>query len=970
MINLNKTYTIVHRNLIKITFLFICLGLFMAVISTVSAQGFGKNKITAQRFDWHIHRTEHFDIHYYPSEAKLVPVMAAFAEDAYEKHSEDLEHELEDRTPLILYKSHKDFQETNIILQELHEGVGGFAELFKHRMVIPFTGSVEAFREVIYHELIHIFQYDILYQKPHARIYSGEFLYSPPMWFMEGMADYFAEDNDAIGEMVLRDASINNAIPPLTELQNFNRLTSPYVGYKMGQLAVEYLVQTYGREKIAEILQGLRQSRTKNIDLVFKNVLGISLEDFDKEWQQMMRKRYWPLIQDLELPNLAAKKLTKKAKYSHNIKPVWSPSGDLIAYITGNDGFMEIVLMSAKTGDKIDRITKSLFRNKYEEIRTDSTGFDRSLTWAPDGDHIAFIGKHHAKNYFFEVNILTQELTRYIKLDFDAATSPDYDRNGKRIVFSALKEGQTDLYAIDLDVEKIYRITRDSFNDSHPSWHPTENKLIYVSERERLNKLVVIDFEQRTQQILTYNTSNAISPIWMPDGETILFCADRTGVYDAYKLHLPSLVSERLTNIITGCLNPSFSPDEKKFLFSAYQNGKNDVCVMDTDQLLNEKIEELPIETQTIPALLDSEPSEKEFRIAKRKYSTKSTFRFDAIFPNFSFGADGLLRSQIQMSASDMLGNHRIEMNVINQSGGYLLPDFIAQYGFLTNRVDIGAVVYNYHQYHVLGSIQNQPGVLQRVTGLGGYLSYPFNRYRRLDLQLSMYTTPFSYNYQTSEPFNYYDRGLLSTGSIALVGDNTMWREWAPYRGTRYRLEIERSFPSVGSELALTNTIFDFRKYIGLGRRSNIATRLLLGASFGADKSLFYLGGIDTLRGYNYEDLVGSRLGLFNIELRIPFIDALYFAWPIRWSIGGIRGIVFADFGTTWADWKYGPDNPMKLLERDGYRIRLIDLKGSVGVGLRLRLGVFSLDFAAARHTDLTSIEPGFKYHFGLGQAF
>ena len=227
------------------------------------AQAFGKNKITAQRFNWHIHRTEHFDIHYYPSEAKLVPIMAAIAEEAYEQHSEDFEHELRDRTPLILYKSHKDFQETNIILQELHEGIGGFAELFKHRIVIPFTGSLEAFREVIFHELIHIFQYDIIYQKPHARIYSGEFLYSPPIWFIEGMADYFAEDNDAIGEMVIRDASMTNNIVPLPQLQNFNQLSSPFVGYKLGQLAVAYLTETYGREKIPEILQGLRQSRTK-----------------------------------------------------------------------------------------------------------------------------------------------------------------------------------------------------------------------------------------------------------------------------------------------------------------------------------------------------------------------------------------------------------------------------------------------------------------------------------------------------------------------------------------------------------------------------------------------------------------------------------------------------------------------------------------------------------------------------------
>ncbi|MDE0085691.1 MAG: BamA/TamA family outer membrane protein [Candidatus Poribacteria bacterium] len=954
----------------KVPVFFLCLGLTMLISSSVLAQGFGKNKITAKRFDWHIHRTEHFDIHYYPSEAKLVPIMAAIAEDAYEKHSEDFEHELEGRTPLILYKSHKDFQETNVILQELHEGIGGFAELFKHRIVIPFTGSLEAFREVIFHELIHIFQYDIIYQKPHASIYSGEFLYSPPIWFMEGMADYFAEDNDAIGEMVLRDASMNNNIVPLTELQNFNRLSSPYVGYKMGQLAVGYLVQTYGREKIAEIMQGLRQSKRKNLDLVFKNVLGVSLKEFNTGYQQMVRKRYWPLIEDRELPDIVAKKLTEESKFSHNIKPVWSPSGDIIAYITGNEGFLEIVLMSAKTGQKLDRITKRYFREKYEEIRTDSSGFDQSLAWAPDGDHIVFIGKHHDNNYLLEVNILTHKLTHYVKLDFDNATSPNYDSAGKRIVFSALKEGQTDLYIIELETETISQLTRDPFNDTHPSWHPTKNTIVYASEREGKNRLVLVDIDQQTKQILTEQSSNAISPVWMPDGESVLFCADRTGVFDAYKLHLAHMQVTRLTNFMTGCFNPSFSPDEKRFLFSAYQNGKYDVCVMESANILDQKIETPPLETQPIPFTLDSDTSEPNYRIAKRKYSTRSSFRFDAIFPQFTYGADGLFRSQVQMSASDMLGNHRVEVSVINQSGGYLLPDFIAQYGFLTHRADVGAVIYNYHQYHLLGSIRNQRGILQRVTGLGGYLSYPFDRYNRLDLQYSMYTTPFSYNFQTSEPFNYYERGLLSLGSIAFVSDNTMWREWAPYRGTRYRFEVERSFPAIGSQLALTNAVFDFRNYFGLGRRSTIATRLLLGGSFGNDKSLFYLGGIDTLRGYNYEDFVGSRIGLFSVELRIPFIDALYFGWPIRWAIGGIGGVLFADFGGTWADWQYDSDNPFQALRRDGSRIRLEDIKGSVGVGLRLKLGLFSIDFAAARHTDLASIKPGFKYQFGLGQAF
>ena len=1006
----NQQLAIGNRQLAVGYLLFAICYLLFAIPCVTWAQGFGKNKITGQRFEWHIHRTEHFDIHYYPSEAKLVPIMAAIAEEAYEQHSADFEHELRDRTPLILYKSHKDFQETNIILQELHEGIGGFAEIFKHRIVIPFTGSLEAFREVIFHELIHIFQYDIIYQKPHARIYSGEFLYSAPIWFIEGMADYFAEDNDAIGEMVIRDASMNNNIVPLPQLQNFNRLSSPFVGYKLGQLAVAYLTETYGREKIAEILQGLRQSRTKDINQVFIEVLGVELEEFDKAWRQTVRKRYWPLIEHRELPDLVAKNLTEKSRYSHNIKPIWSPSGDIIAYVTGNEGFLEIVLMSAKTGERIKRVTKRLFREKYEEIRTDFSGFGRSLAWAPDGDRIAFVAKYHDANYLLEVNILTEELTQYFELDFDNVTSPDYDGSGERIIFSALKEGQTDLYIIELLTGDVDRLTFDPFNDTHPSWHPTTGKIIYASERGK-NRLVLIDLNLGTERVLTDRAANAISPTWTPDGESILFCSDALGIYDVYELEIvekpsteenidateqidplqqtgsatdtelrvstegeekasdPSLAIQltRLTNIMTGCFNPSFSPDREHLLFSAYQNGKYDVCLMDISKAIEEKMEMSDVEEPT--AILTAEIPEN-YRIAKRKYSTKSSFALDAIFPNFSFGADGLLRSTVQIVGSDMLGNHRIGVSVMNQSS-YLAPDFIAQYGFLTHRTDIGAMIYNYHEYHILGGIQRRRGILQRITGLGAYVNYPFDRYHRLDFEFAMYSKPFSFNYQTSQPLDPYDdRGLLTIGSVAFVGDTTMWREWEPYTGSRYRVEFEQSIPALGSELAITNVIFDARRYFGLGRRSTIAARLLLGGNFGADKSYFYLGGIDTIRGHDYEALVGTRIGLLNLEVRIPFIDVLHFGWPVPWTLGGIRGIAFADMGGAWSDWQYGPDNPYKVFVWEKNRLRLEHVKAAIGIGLRLQLGVFSVDFAAARLTDLTRLEPGVKFHLGLGQAF
>ena len=944
-----------------IVFFFFCLVACLCFSQDSWTQGFGKNKVTDEPFDWKIHRTEHFDIHYYPSGERLVPIMADIAEEAYEKHSEDFDHEIKDRTPLILYQSHKDFQETNIILQEIHEGIGGFAEIFKRRMVIPFTGSMEAFREVIFHELVHIFQYDIIYQKPAAHIYSGEFLYSPPIWFIEGSADYFGEDNDTVGEMVLRDASLANYIVPLTRLQDF-RVLGPHVflGYKMGQSAVGYLVETYGRDKVGQIMHELRHIRTKDIDTAFKNVLGVSLEEFDKSWRRVVQKKYWPMVQHKDSPDTIAKNLTEESRHSSNFKPAWSPSGDIIAYITGNDGFGEIVLMSAKSGKRLARISRRFFGSKYEDLRMDGSG----IAWSPDGDCIVCIAKHHGTDYLLEIDIITKRLKRRLKLDFDAAYSPDYDGTGDRIVFSALKNGQTDLYIIELVTGEIDRLTNDPFNDNHPSWHPTKEEIIYSSERESKNKLVIFDVNNRAQRQLTYGEHNAVSPNWSPDGEKIIFCSDLHGVYDLHTIKPDGTEFKRLTSIITGCFNPSLDPDQKNIVFTAYQNGRQDIYLMDASKALDEQIDMPPLDVQ--PIIADAyTPAPR--RIGRRKYDTN--IALDAIFTNFNLGADGLLRNTTEFIGSDMMGNHRVGASLINQSG-FLAPDFILRYGFLARRSDIGAALFNYHQYYLLGTTRDRRGYLQRTTGFLGFMSYPFNRYRRLDFNLLMYSTPFSFNFEPNPARSFGDnRAILFLGTLSLVGDSTMWKVFGPHTGTRYKLTFEKSFRVLGSELELTNLVFDYRRYFKLGRRSTFATRLLLGGSFGSDKSLFYLGGIDTLRGYRYQDLIGTRMGLMNFEIRIPFIDELRFGWPFPWAISGIRGIAFSDFGTVWSETLHR-DNPYHVIRKENNRYRLDDVKASVGIGLRLQLGFFSLDFDVARRTDLAEINPDTMFHFGLSQAF
>ena len=93
--------------------------LFLSWAGLASAQTpfvpyFGKNNIHYDRFDWHIYTTDHFEIYYYPEVEKHLERVASYAESAYQHVSADLKHDLSFKIPLIIFKTHSEFEQENV----------------------------------------------------------------------------------------------------------------------------------------------------------------------------------------------------------------------------------------------------------------------------------------------------------------------------------------------------------------------------------------------------------------------------------------------------------------------------------------------------------------------------------------------------------------------------------------------------------------------------------------------------------------------------------------------------------------------------------------------------------------------------------------------------------------------------------------------------------------------------------------
>jgi hypothetical protein len=217
-------------------------------------------------------------VYFYEDERTAALDAARMIERAYARMSRVLHHQFQSRKPLILYASATDFQQTNTTPEELPDATGGFTEFFKHRMVLPFTGSYADFEHVLQHELAHAFQYDV-YSR--GRIGSGlQTLVSvaPPLWFAEGMAEFLSQGPiNQHTAMWMRDAALEGGLPTIAAM---TFAPNRYFPYTFGHALWSYVAEKWGDEVVGEILQS---SLTSGVEGAFRRALGISMEELSTE---------------------------------------------------------------------------------------------------------------------------------------------------------------------------------------------------------------------------------------------------------------------------------------------------------------------------------------------------------------------------------------------------------------------------------------------------------------------------------------------------------------------------------------------------------------------------------------------------------------------------------------------------------------------------------------------------------------
>jgi Tol biopolymer transport system component len=874
--------------------------LYVAAPVPASAQYFGKNKVQYKHLQFQTLRTEHFDIYFTRSDTVAVDAAARMAERWHERLSRLFLHRLLDRQPLILYNSHPEFEQTHVVPDLIDEATGGLTEPVGRRIVLPLAGPLADTDHVIGHELVHAFQFDMT-----AGLVGSGGMSRLPLWFIEGLAEYCSlGPADAATAMWLRDAAQRDALPSIDDLDD-----PAFFPYRWGHAYWAYVAGRWGDGVVRRLFIIAAES---GIRAATETVLGRSTQALSLEWHAAIREAYAPVLASTSSSKAVRLPLGATSGLRDlNVSPAISPDGRQIAFLSGR-GMFSIDLYVADSGS--GRIARRL-TNTSASAHFSSLQFVHSAgAWDRDGRRLAVAAVTGGRAALAIFDTRTWRKEREIVIPgVDEIFSPSWAPDDRRLCFTGLSRGITDLYVYDLRDSTLRRLTADAFADLHPAWSPDGRSIAFATDRftTRLDtlaigryQLAVIDLTSDTiQRFRPSEAGDDVNPQWMPDGRAIYFVSNRTGIPNLYRAAVDGDSDvEQLTDVTTGVngitgTSPAMSIATRAGVvsFSVYENGG--YTTYSLDPAAHAPVADAARSTTMLPPL-DRKPSEmaalvNNATLGLPRVGTHTVNRHTSTLAlegvggvSFAAGAHPFgvaAQGTASFSFADVLGDRHLwtavgvsngvtptfrfadvagQVAYLDQSRRWMWGAAIGQVPFISGGVRLEA-----GESSGRGPVTiSQTMLFRRLErSAAGAAAYPFNRAARVEFAGNLTALSFDQVSETIVTSLWTAETLerrrdvtplaaplvIGTGSAALVFDTTDFGATSPVRGQRYRVEAA---PTVGT-LAFTSVLADYRRYLMPAPFYTIAVRVLHHGRYGSgaeDLRLLpdYLGYPSLVRGY------------------------------------------------------------------------------------------------------------------------
>ena len=608
----------------KLTFL---LSLVFLLVPLTTYAQFGKNQVIWEKTTWNFYQSAHFDF-YFSLEIKNEDVqkhftgLVAHLEGSREYLSVKLNHELKRRPIVVVSRTHSQFEALHLAGGEfMPEGVGAYAFPRGSRLLpdsdmilVVKPDFLPVLNRTIYtHELVHIFQFDMIGWSFIGRAVGAD---SVEQWLYEATADYLANkyapySRDDIRKMEQRMAAANVKNPQMG-LPTLEMLSQGQANpYSLGAMVFMFLEAKYNEKAVADLIVKTFSQRGQSFAGLLADISNgefYNAEAFDRA-----HRNYWAAKYEkdsLERPKPYQETSSIKGRqiirqpfpYPLTSSEV-SPDGNFVAFLTFNpkNGIVLAVARMllrddppyvpqakrkklwmfgqqvAAQGPPLKVLTTFMPPKHYEYIIAQELNvwpFNGSdLNWWQDANWLhnfkealanAENNKHDVQVLNNDINNLNQERNK--TRDKDAKAKIEAKIKTDRDKIAVLEKESAPMYKKLAELQKI----------------PNVNKISFFARKNRDHALFVLDANTgKFLQEIEIPLDQAFSPNFSADGKTLYFSAAKNIQRDVYSMNLATYELKNLTN--GGVFNsaPRVSPDGTELVYVAFDGGFQKLFLLD-----------------------------------------------------------------------------------------------------------------------------------------------------------------------------------------------------------------------------------------------------------------------------------------------------------------------------------------------------------------------------------------------------
>ena len=915
-------------------------------------------------------------LYFYERERSIAERAAASIEDSYRYLAHEFGYRPGKTFAYFLYASYIEFLQTDLF--PLQEGVLGVTSPETLDVTLPYFGDARLFSDVSTHELAHEFTIQKVAHFAARADVVGDPLSAVPLWFVEGLAEYYAKRGiDQETEMLVRDILVNPKAENEYVLGSFweDRYTSGLWTYKVGQARCAFLEETYGKGTIQKILEETprlylyeEDGGVRDFAKLVSKVTGASSSAIAARFERWVKRRTYSTFLEAKHDRGHFTTLRKTEGLIQALRA--APSGELVMYrsIEADTGQSHLYLFDRRSpGD--DVLVAEDDVPGIESLHP-VAGQNFSLT-----DHeLSFVGQDKGQDTIFfqslveaakpqmcdskkpkicgyDVDITLGERHSYEvgASGIDAVESVAISPDGTRIAFIGLSaKGQRDLYMLtrkpgqpDGEDFELLQLTNDVFAEREVTWG--NDGIVYTSDATGHGKYNLFRMQPENPQRVTRLTSeprDQMNPTVLADGTTMFVAYDTKGA-NVYSVQPDGVRKE--TDVATGLFDVSPGPDNSIWALHHYSAERSPVRIA-RKRLLSEP-------QTTLEDVQTPEPPRQRALIGAQPYDVLgfSNWELGSIFLLAGVSGSGSVIGQVMAGANDRLRDHGLVLSVATY-GELALTDAQLTYVNEAERLIWGFGLFNDIRSRIDRTFQQTENVLfsswERFFGAQALLRYPFSRFTYVQGSLAFGGADYFLLDDTRDDLRMPDPDLSSRpllqpwlrdnaglrfqteASISLGYTSVgLQRSTGPIRGTSLLFSTNVGVQPFDN-MVYDQVRLDAEHYIRIIGPVNIGIRGGAGTTFGSERApQYYLSSFHTLRGVPFGDidfLLGRNFVYATTELQFPILELSSF------PLIDLEGVLGADIGAVADEYTLGGRHrPLDAL----WQKRVFDLVFGVNVG-------------------------------------